>query len=73
MTAPCRIEFGVGLDAFGRQTKLVGALTASRTYLWSIVSAPANQRDDGEAIHSLTSAQLQELGRIATNFVKAGE
>ena len=73
MTRPTRIEFGVGRDVYGRQTKLVGASAANGRYLWAIITEPANQRDEGESIGSLTSDQLQELGRIAADFLKAGQ
>lgn len=64
MTHATRIEYEAGHDVYGRRTRLVGVWNGS-AYLWSIVSDPVSQRDEGEAIHSLTSAQLVELGRLA--------
>lgn len=71
MTNPVRIEFGVGVDVYGRTTRLIGEHQGG-VYIWSIVSDPVSQRDEGERIRSLTTGQLVELGRIAATFGKAG-
>lgn len=63
MTRPTRVEYAAGHDVYGRRTRLIGVWNGS-AFLWSIVSDPVNQRDEGEAIHSLTSGQLVEIGRL---------
>lgn len=68
MTRPVKVEFYLGPDKYGRRSHLKGVLATDGQYCWSIVSDPVSQRDEGEAIRSLTTDQLKELGRVASEF-----
>ena len=72
MIRPAKVEFYLGPDHYSRRTNLKGVLQTNGQYSWQIVSEPVSQRDEGEAIRSLTTAQLEELGRVAGEFAKAG-
>lgn len=70
MPKPVKVEFFLGYDKYARRTNLKGVLQTDGQYCWSIASEPLNQRDEGEAIRSLTTDQLVELGRVAAEFGK---
>lgn len=72
MSKPVKVEFRLGPDKYGRRTHLKGVLQTNGQYCWSIISEPVSQRDEGEAIRSLTTDQLVELGRVAGEFGRAG-
>jgi hypothetical protein len=61
---PSRTEYEIGPDKYQRRTLLVGE-NQGGVVVWSIVSEPVNQRDDGELIRSLTTPQLVAIGEIA--------
>lgn len=62
-----RVEYDIGSDRYARRTRLVGEIAGGAVY-WSIISEPANQRDDGEKIHSLTTPQMKEIARLAAEI-----
>lgn len=64
MSEPRRAEYDLGTDRYKRRSRLVLERDAGNM-VWSIVSDPVDQRDDGERIASLTSEQLIEAGHIA--------
>lgn len=56
--------YDVGTDAYGRRVTATRRKTYDGKVLWDIVSAPVNQRDDGERMSGLTDANLETLGRL---------
>ncbi|QQQ19696.1 hypothetical protein JIP62_06305 [Brevundimonas vitis] len=65
MIRPAKVEFYLGTDQYARRTNLKGFLQTNGQYSWAIVSEAVNQRDEGETIRSLTTAQLVEIGLVA--------
>lgn len=64
MTKPTRFEYALPPDAYARRSKLIGEREGG-VLKWTIKSDAVSQRDEGEIIRSLTTAQLIEIGRIA--------
>ncbi len=54
----------VGRDADGRLTVLRHSCEPNGKETWEIISAPVNQRDEGERIHSLSIENLQAIAEI---------
>lgn len=57
-------EWDIGQDAYGRQSILKHTQTYDGKSVWSIQTMPANQRDDGEKITSLSLGNLQTIALI---------
>jgi hypothetical protein len=64
---PERVEYRLAADRYNRSSRLIGEAQTNGTMLWSIVSDPVSQRDEGEHIRSLTTEQLVQIGEIAKN------
>mgnify|MGYP001025084104 CR=1 FL=1 len=64
MTEPAEIIWKISVDRHGRYTRVVAKRLSNGERDWSIRSDPVSQRDEGEAIHSLTTRQLQEIAEI---------
>jgi hypothetical protein len=58
-------EWDIGKDAYGRQSILKHTQTYDGKSVWSIQTMPANQRDDGEKITSLSLENLRTISAIA--------
>jgi hypothetical protein len=64
MSRPIKVEYYLGTDVYGRRSNLKGVLQTGGGYCWSIASDPVSQRDEGERIASLTTAQLAEIAAV---------
>ena len=66
---PSGIEFEIGQDRYKRRTRLIGK-TEGADFVWSIKSDQLAQRDEGEEIRSLTTAQLKMIGEAIQGISK---
>ena len=57
-------EWDIGKDAYGRQSILKHTRTYDGKSVWSVQTMPANQRDDGEKITSLSLDNLRTIAAI---------
>lgn len=51
----------IGTDAYGREVTAVRSKTYDGKIVWTIVSAPVSQRDEGERMSGLTDDNLRDL------------
>lgn len=64
MASEIKRQWHLGNDRYGRRV----TLTRDAPHDWTIEIEPANQRDDGEIIRSLSRDLLIEAGKIAEGF-----
>lgn len=66
---PSGIEFEIGQDRYKRRPLLIGKAEGA-DFVWSIKSEALAQRDEGEEIRSLTTAQLMMIAEAIQGISK---
>jgi hypothetical protein len=51
----------IGCDAYGRRVTMTRAKTYDGKIVWTIVSDPMNQRDDGERMTGLSDENVRQM------------
>lgn len=53
----------IGSDAYGRRVTMTRAKTYDGKIVWTIVSDPVNQRDDGERMTGLSDENVRQMAQ----------
>lgn len=62
----------IGRDAYGRRVTMTRAKTYDGKTVWTIVSEPASQRDDGERMTGLSDDNVREMAQALAALREAG-
>lgn len=54
-------KIDVGRDAYGRRVIMTRAKTYDGKIVWTIVSEPVSQRDDGESMTGLSDDNIRQM------------
>jgi hypothetical protein len=68
MAEPKTIEWSIGKDIHDRPVTLRQERHYGGRITFSIISAPINQRDEGEKIHSLSRENLNHIAQIEASL-----